>query len=309
MKKSSMSENKLNLPTGVLPVLQVPFSDNDSIDREILKKEIDWLFDQGMDGVVLAMVSEVTRLTESERDELLDLTLAYTAGRGSVTTSVGAESIPMMLRYARRAEAAGADAIMAIPPSLTALSVEGLRDYYHALFENTASPIIVQDASGYFGNAIPVETLADLYHSYTERIAFKPEAQPLAQNHARLMELTEGRALVYEGTAGIGLWGGYRRGLIGTMPGSEVPWAVRRIWDLMAAGQEKEALAIHCRLCALVSLMYNLDTFLAMEKRLLCEQGIFRNERVRQPSGYKLDKATEEELLLLFADLRAAVTK
>jgi dihydrodipicolinate synthase/N-acetylneuraminate lyase len=292
------------LPSGVLPVLQTPFNDDDSIDTAILKKEIDWLFEHGVDGVVLAMVSEVTRMTENERRELLQLTVACVNGRGSVTTSVGAESVAAMRVLAKAAEEAGADAVMAIPPSLTTQTVDGLFDYYRALLEATSLPVIVQDASGYLGNAIPVSALAQLYSEFPDRIGFKPEAQPLAQNHARLMEMTSGRAPVYEGTAGIGLWGGFRRGLVGTMPGSEAPWAIRKIWDLMAAGKEDDALRIHAPLCSLVSLMHSLDSYLAIEKHLLVEQGVFRNTRVRQPNAFSLDPSTEEEVLLLFKHLQ-----
>jgi len=300
-------KSKIELPSGVLPVLQTPFQEDDSIDHGVLKREIDWLFENGVDGVALAMVSEVTRMSESERTELLELTVEYTAGRGTVITSVGAESISMMLRLARTAEQAGADALMAIPPGLTSLPENALKEYYRALLEGTTVPVIVQDASGYLGNAIPVAMLAELYYEYRGRIGFKPEAQPLARNHALLMELTGGGAPVYEGTAGIGLWGGFRRGLVGTMPGSESPRAIRLIWDRMQAGLLKEALDIHCRLCALVSLMHSLDSFLAMEKRLLVEQGIFKNTRMRGPCAYVLDESTEEELLLLYAELQSVI--
>lgn len=297
------------LPTGVLPVLQTPFLDDDRIDIETLRREIDWLFAEGADGLVLAMVSEVVRLSESERRELLHETVAAAQDRGPVIASVGAESVPVMLRHTREAEETGAAAVMAIPPGLTAQNPNGLEAYYRALLETARLPVIVQDASGYLGNSIPVELLASLFEEFEGRIGFKPEAQPLAANHARLMELTDEKAPVYEGTAGIGLWGGFRRGLAGTMPGAEVPWAIRKIWDLMKAGREDEALHLHGLLCALVSLMHSLDSYLAIEKRLLVEQGIFRNTHVRQPSAFTLDPSTEEEVLLLFKALKQACGK
>ncbi len=292
------------LPTGVLPVLQTPFNADGSIDHPTLRKEIDWVIQKGADGVVIAMVSEVMRLTESERRELLETTVDACRGRASVTTSVGAESIPAMLNLCRQAEATGADAVMAIPPSLTSQSTAGIVGYYRALLDATQLPVIVQDASSYLGNAIPVPVLAQLFHEGKGRIGFKPEAQPLAANHAELMRLTNNEAPVYEGTAGIGLWGGFRRGLVGTMPGSEAVWAIRKIWDLLGAGKTGEALRLHGILCALVSLMHSLDSYLAIEKRLLAEQGVFTNTLVRQPSNFSLDPSTEQEVLLIFKALQ-----
>lgn len=292
------------LPSGVLPVLQTPYTADGSIDHPTVRKEIDWVIANGADGVVIAMVSEVVRLTETERAELLETTVDACRGRASVTTSVGAESIPAMLNLCRQAESIGADAVMAIPPSLTAQSAAGIVDYYRALLDATDLPVIVQDASSYLGNAIPVNVLAKLFAEAQGRIGFKPEAQPLAANHAELMRLTGNAAPVYEGTAGIGLWGGFRRGLIGTMPGSEVVWAIRKIWDLLHTGRATDALRLHGTLCALVSLMHSLDSYLAIEKRLLVEQGVFDNTLVRQPSNFILDPSTEEEVLLIFRELQ-----
>ena len=55
--------------TGVFPVFQTPYHDDETIDAGTLEKEIHWLFDRGADGVVMAMVSEVLRLSTDERNE------------------------------------------------------------------------------------------------------------------------------------------------------------------------------------------------------------------------------------------------
>ncbi|MBI4582018.1 MAG: dihydrodipicolinate synthase family protein, partial [Planctomycetes bacterium] len=48
---------------GVLPVFQTPYHDDESIDFATLEREIGWLYDRGADGIVMAMVSEVLRLS------------------------------------------------------------------------------------------------------------------------------------------------------------------------------------------------------------------------------------------------------
>ncbi len=77
---------------GVLPILHTPFDVNDRIDRDSLGREIDWAFQQGVNGVCSAMVSEILLLTSEERVELNRLIVEMTAGRGNVVASVGAES-------------------------------------------------------------------------------------------------------------------------------------------------------------------------------------------------------------------------
>src|SRR5213082_2577268 len=115
---------------GVLPVFQTPYLDDESIDRDTLAREIDWLYDCGADGIVMAMVSEVLRLSTEERRTLAELACRCglqrggnggdarsAGGRGrAVVISVGAESTVQAEAYARHAQTSGATAVMAIPP-------------------------------------------------------------------------------------------------------------------------------------------------------------------------------------------------
>src|SRR6185436_974080 len=104
------------LVQGVLPIAHTPFDVHDRIDYPSLKRQIDWAFSQGAQGYCTGMVSELLRLTSTERIELTHKLVELNAGRGVVVASVGAESIPQALVYAREAQSAGADAVMAIPP-------------------------------------------------------------------------------------------------------------------------------------------------------------------------------------------------
>ena len=51
---------------------------------------------------------------------------------------------------------------MAIPPTLTGLPKQAQLDYFSALAEATALPLIIQDASAYVGQAIQLEVLEKL---------------------------------------------------------------------------------------------------------------------------------------------------
>ena len=64
----------------------------------------------------MAMLSELLRLSSEERVELAEATCRFGRARGAVIISVGAESSKVSERFARQAESAGADAVMAKPP-------------------------------------------------------------------------------------------------------------------------------------------------------------------------------------------------
>src|SRR5262245_2973993 len=112
------------------------------------------------------MVSEILRLTSNERIKLTYQIADLAAGRGAVFAAAGAESIQQALEYARAAEAAGCDAIMAVPPITTRLPEDALIDYFRALAEGVNLTLIVQDASGYVGQAIPLSVYVQLLERY-----------------------------------------------------------------------------------------------------------------------------------------------
>jgi 4-hydroxy-tetrahydrodipicolinate synthase len=292
---------------GVLPVFQTPLHDDLSIDFATLEHEIHWLYDQGADGVVMGMVSESLRLASDEREQLAAAACRFGGERGVVIISAGAESTHTALRYARQAEAVGADAVMVIPPISVAVGEEELRRYYAALIEAIHIPVIVQDASGYVGRPMSIAMQASLYNEYGERVLFKPEATPIGPRLSALRKATHERASVLEGTGGIALVDSYRRGIVGTMPGADLIDGIVALWQALQSGDEARTYALSLPIAALIAMQNSLDAFLAVEKYLLVKRGIFQNTLVRGPVGYQLDPTTRAEVDRLFARLQAVL--
>lgn len=292
---------------GVFPVFQTPFRDDNSVDAEVLEDEIEWMYGLGIDGTVMAMVSEVVRLSGEERRELARLSCELGLRHGPVVVSVGAESTTVAVGFAHHAEEVGATAVMAIPPTSVSATDEELFGYYRALLDAVDIPVIIQDASGYVGQPMSIGMQADLLDAYPDRVLFKPEAVPIGPRLTELREATQGRARVFEGSGGISLVDSYKRGIAGTMPGAEVCWAIVALWNALVEGDDARIDAINGPLSSLISLQTSLDAFIAVEKHLLVKQGIFTSARVRGPVGYRLDGETEAEVDRVFELLRAAV--
>ena len=286
---------------GVLPVFQTPWRPDETLDLETLEAEIAWLYDCGAHGIVMAMVSETLRLSSEEREELAAASCRFGRDRGAVVISVGAESSKMAERYARHAEAAGADAVMAIPPVSVGVGEEELLGYYTRIIGAIHLPVIVQDASGYVGKPMPVAMQAKLLDEFgPERVLYKPEASPIGPKLSELRNATAGRARVFEGTGGIALVDSFKRGVVGTMPGADLIRGLVPLWHALQAGDTAKADRIHGPLAALVSMQTSLDAFLAVEKHLLVRQGIFKNTLVRGPVGFRLDEESKIEVDRLF---------
>lgn len=286
---------------GVIPILQMPYRDDDSIDYEVLAKEIDFVFHAGSDGVGLALASELIRLTKEERIGLTEQLPQMVGERGTVTISIGAESAGEAAAFAESAEKAGADAVMAIPPLGTVLPETKIYEYYETIVQAVSIPLVVQDASGYMGYPLSVDLQVRMRREFGPAVYFKPEAPPVGPTLTRLQQALNNDGVIFEGSGGTFLIDAFRRGITGTMPGSDCIKAIVTIWKALQRGNDDRAYEVYFPLTALINLqMGSLDTFLAVEKYLLVKQGVFTNQRIRQPSAYSLDEETKSEVDRIF---------
>jgi 4-hydroxy-tetrahydrodipicolinate synthase len=295
---------------GVLAIAHTPFTDADEIDAPSLKRAVDWSFEVGADGIGTGMVSETMKLTSDERVSLAKMLVEFAAGRGPVFAAVGAESTKQALGFARAAERDGCDAVMAVPPLTAKLSEAHLVDHFRALADGIGIPVIVQDASGYVGQSIPISACVKLLDRYgPEKILFKPEAAPNGPTLSALRDATGGRATMFEGSGGIFLIDSYRRVIAGTMPGMDLLDGVVAIWKALQRGDEATAYRAYFPVCAIVALQLQtgLDGFLAVEKHLMCKRGLFPSVRRRKPYGWELDAETAAEVDRLYAQLQKAL--
>lgn len=307
---SSTLEQSNKPLAGVLPVLHTPLTEDGQIDATTLHRQIDWAFQTGADGVVIAMVSEILRLGYNGRRELAELVCAAVNQRGSTVISVGAESTHEAVELAQHAQQLGATAVMAIPPVATRLSAKAACDYFAGIAHSISIPLVVQDASGYVGSAIDLDVYLQLLNQFgSQRILFKPEASPLGPNLSKLRDATQGRARIFEGSGGINLVDCYRRGIVGTMPGTDLLDAIVALWHALEEGNEERIYQLSLPISGLVALQLQagLDGFLAIEKYLMQKRGIFRNTHQIQPTAWSIDVETQAEVDRLFARLQAVL--
>ena len=296
--------------SGVYPVIQTPLDDHDKIDEAVFEAEINWLINNGVKGLVLAMVSEVMRFSAAERRNQWQIVLRILDGRLPLIVSVGGESTAIAVQLAKDAESDGAAALMATPPSSFPATSFEIYSYYSAIIESVKIPLVVQDASNYMGQPLELELYGKLLEKYgNTRVQFKPEAKPIKERMISLQEIAGGKAKVYEGQSGMDLLDTHPLGLIGTMPGAEVPWALVALFKALKEDDWDRARSIHAPLAKLISFQKTLDAYVAVEKYLLVKQGIFTSTRQRGPVGFILSDEMKVEIDIAFDQLKAAVDK
>ena len=293
---------------GVLPVVHTPFTTDDAIDYPALRREVDFAFDSYADGIVMALASEILRLTHRERLEMTARLVEYAAGRGPVIIGVHAESTAQALEYATAAREAGASAVMATPPLQSGWEPETLFAHFERLLKEGGLPVVVQDGSAYVGRPMSVEFQAGLREKLGPGILYKPEGHPVGPLMSRLIAATGGEGVVFEGMAGMYLVDSFRRGVKGSMPGCDLVDAVAALWQALERGDEERVYKIHPLLCALTALQVpTLDLLLSLEKHILVRRGIFTTAHLRAPNSYRLDDHTRDEADRIFDRLMAVL--
>ena len=285
----------------------MPYHEDWTIDYDILGAEVEFAFAEGADGIVFALASELLRLTETERKRTAEFLVGAAKGRGSIVISVGAESTFAAIAYARHAEAAGATALMATPPLCTRAGEEELAHYYGALIEATSLPIVVQDASSYVGSPLSTSFQAGLFARFGDRIAFKPEAAPVGPVISALNAASNGNVRIFEGSGGAMLAENFRRGIAGTMPGTDLLDAIVALWRALVSGDDTKVYLLSPLVGAIQALGIGLDGYLVIEKYLLKRRGLFRNTLVRGPVAFRLDPPATAELDQLYDRLLSAI--
>src|SRR6202158_5050398 len=128
---------------GIYPILLTPFDAQERIDEDSLRGEVDFVIEAGVHGIGLAMGSEILKLTEPERTQLITVVVDQVQGRVPVVVNTGAQASLTAALYSRQAQDLGAAAVMCMPPSLA--SGSETRSYFCAISDVLSVPVFIQD--------------------------------------------------------------------------------------------------------------------------------------------------------------------
>jgi 4-hydroxy-tetrahydrodipicolinate synthase len=149
---------------GVLPALITPFTeDGGAIDTDALAAIVDRLIAAGVAGLVPSgSTGEFTTLTHDERLQVIEATCEAAAGRVPVVAGTGALSTRETVELSVRAEAAGASAVMIVPPFYDALSWPELFAHYAGVNDAIGIPIMYYNLPNASGVKLTTPQFRDL---------------------------------------------------------------------------------------------------------------------------------------------------
>ncbi|ATL26823.1 5-dehydro-4-deoxyglucarate dehydratase [Streptomyces formicae] len=134
---------RLRVPSGPLFFPVTAFGPDGSVDVDVFRAHVRQGVEAGAAAVFACCgTGEFHALTPEEFQECVAAAVAEAAGRVPVVAGAG-YGTALAVRYARLAEEAGADGLLAMPPYLVVAGQEGLLGHYAELAAATSLDVIV----------------------------------------------------------------------------------------------------------------------------------------------------------------------
>jgi 4-hydroxy-tetrahydrodipicolinate synthase len=278
---------------GVFGLLPTPYTEDYEILTPDLRAAADFCCRSGQHGIVWpVMVGEFYLLGEEERICNLDAVLETVNGRLPVVFGCSGLSVPQVLLFARAAQKAGADAIIAMAPARTNAAIA--MDMFRRLADAYDGPIILQNAATYAPlNGEQIVTLLE----QVPQIEYVKEERPPGPKHiAEVRRLVGDRVkTIFGGFGGRHMPDELRRGANGCMPACEIADLLAQVMERWWAGDEEGARELHRRLLPLIVL----ETHPFM-RYILKRRGVFTSTFERALAGTDtLDADDRREISIL----------
>ncbi len=291
--------------TGIFPIAPTPFTDTGALDLDGMRRVLDCMIDQGVDGIcILANYSEQFLLSDEERQTLLDLSMTHVAGRVPVIVTTSHFSTDIAAARAKAAAKAGATMLMMMPPyhgSSLKADEKGMIEHFQRVADASGITIMVQDAP-LSGVNLTVPFLVRLAKEVPLVRYFKIEMPGTAAKLRALIaaggDLIEGP---FDGEESITLMADLDAGATGTMSSALLPDLIKPVVQDFLAGRRAEAKAGYARILPLIN-YENRQCGLRATKTVMKAGGIIKSDFVRHPLE-PLHPDTRAGLLELAADV------
>jgi len=281
---------------GITPVMVSPFWEDDGLDENNLRKQVDFAIDCGAAAVAgPGYASEFYKMSDGERYRFADVLVDHAKKRVPVIIATSSDSTYRTIEFSRFAERIAADCLMVTPPRTMKLPAAEIKEYYGRLCDAVSIPVMLQDVD-FTGAGLPTDVFVDLARRHENFLFTKLEIVMPGQKCAEIIERTDGRMQVIYGLGGIAMLEGLKRGASAFMPGAALLEVYVRTYQLYQSGQTREAHTLFARLIPYLAFaLQHLELAVGMEKRVMARRGIIPSPRMRHPT-LRFDEAGEQQI-------------
>ena len=149
---------------GYIPDLPTPFHANGAIDLTAFERLCERQIKAGVSAIVAGETTgEDSTLTPAEHETIVRAAVGIARGRVRVIAGAGSNSTSQAIELTRRAEVAGADAVLSVVPYYNKPMQSGIDAHFRAIAGSTTLPIILHD--------VPARTIRELADDTLMRLA------------------------------------------------------------------------------------------------------------------------------------------
>ncbi len=243
---------------GIYVAIPTPFK-NGKVDERALRGHIEFLIENGVDGIVpCGTTGESATLSYEEHEEVIAITIDQCKGRVKVIAGTGSNSTEEAIRLTKFAEEVKADGALLITPYYNKPNQEGLYLHFKAVAEAVTIPIVLYNVPGRTGVNMLPETVARL--SEIENIVAIKEATGSTNVATEIVNLCGDRIAVLSGDdlTFFPLLSVGAKGVI-SVTANVVPDKMVEMYRKFVEGDVKEAMELHHWLYPLSRILF-IDT-------------------------------------------------
>ncbi len=253
---------------GIHAIAYAHFRDDETLDRAAMRRQTEVCLAAGVDGMAaLGLATEVSKLRESERRDIMEWTAEDVARRVPVAFTICGNSVAEQVAQIRHAEGVKADWVILQPPNVGSYAgLEYIR-FFGRVADQTTLPVAVQNAPAYMGRGLTPEEIRDLVTQHPNVRLLKGEGPVV--DIKRVIEATEGRLPVLNGRGGLELTDNYRAGCVGMILAPDAIDKQVAIWRAMREGRSAEAEALYEKaLPTILFIMQSIESLICYGKRV-----------------------------------------
>jgi 4-hydroxy-tetrahydrodipicolinate synthase len=148
---------------GCYVAIVTPFLKDGSIDEDGLRKNIEFLIERGVTGIVpCGTTGESATLSWDEHNRVVDIAISQAKGRIQVIAGAGSNNTSESIEAAKHARLKGANAILCITPYYNKPTQEGLFQHYKMIATKVDVPMVVYNVPGRTSVNLNAETVERL---------------------------------------------------------------------------------------------------------------------------------------------------
>lgn len=280
---------------GVYPALITPFTADGGVDKEGLRRLVEYVVEGSVAGIVpCGTTGESATLSHKEHEEVIDVVVD--CSKVPVIAGTGSNNTTEAVEFTKHAADAGADACLLITPYYNKPNVKGLKEHFKRIGDSVEIPLVLYNIPSRTGQNVSAGTMVELASEVTNIKGVKEASGDLKQVGAIIRSVAE-QGLDFTVVAGddfltlpIMSLGG--KGVI-SVAANIAPREMTEMVAAMLKGEVEKAKGINIRLFPLFEAMF-LETNPIPVKRAAEMMGLSAGH-VRLPLG-ALSEDNEEKL-------------